>query len=193
MEYLILFLVLLSCFFFMLFIPTILLLKEKGRKKKKNKNENLIIYGASTLVFLILIYMFSSYYHLNAVSKPYVECSVLANINCMFSNNLAKEIRPSFTIYLVFFTQLLVMFAFSYYTAQNITKYRSVSRRTVNLILFFLVGISSSITHYFVLYDVAFVSGLKYVTIICANAYATLPFMFLLFLSYLNKDVLFIK
>lgn len=193
MEYLVLFLVLLGCFLFVLFIPTVLFVNGKKKKKNTNKNENLIIYGASTLIFLFLMYMFSNYYHLNAVSKSSVECSIFTNLNCLFSKNLTQEISPTFTIYLTFFIQLLVMFSFAYYTTVNLMSYKSASRRMVNLVLFFLVSISASVIHYFVLYDVAFVSGLKYVTIICANAYATLPFMYLIFLSCLNRDMLLIK
>ena len=56
-----------------------------------------------------------------------------------------------------------------------------------------MVGIVGSIIHYYVLFDVVFVDGLEYISLISANQYGILPLMYLLIMTYLNRDQLKFK
>lgn len=187
MEIVVLILFLIAAFFFIVFIPTILFFK--GRKVKHNKYESLIVFLAAALLYLLLTYLCVNFYELKSIEKV-TECTVLANMNCFFSDTLPKVIKPELSIYMVLFTQLIVMITFAYYTAINVMSYSSKIRIVVNLVIFFLVSIVASILHCFVLFDSAFVSGLKYITLFSANAYVVLPFMYLVILTYLNRDQL---
>lgn len=179
--------ILVFSFFFIVYIPTTLFLKSK--KKKKKDYESLIVFLAASLLYLLLTYICVNFYELKSVEKV-TECTVLANMNCLFSDTLPRVIRPEFSIFMVLFTQLIVMGTYAYYTVKNVMSYSSRLRVIINLVVFFLVSIMASVLHYFVLYDSAFVSGLKYITLFSANAYAVLPFMYLIILTYLNRDQL---
>lgn len=190
MELIVIVLLMLASFFFVVYIPTVLFLK--GKKNKKKDYESLIVFVAASFLYLLLAYICVNFYELKAVEET-VECSVLANMNCLFNEELPKVIRPELSIYMVLFTQLIVMVTYAYYTAISVMQYKSRIRITTNLILFFFVSIVASILHYFVLYDSAFVSGLKYITLFSANAYIILPFMYLVVMTYINRDQIKIK
>ena len=187
MEIIVLILILVASFFFVVYIPTTLFLK--GKKTKKKNYESLIIFVAASLLYLLLTYICVNFYELKAVEEV-TECTAFANMNCIFSDTLPKVIRPELSIYMVLFTQLILMGTYAYYTAKNVVEYNNRIRIATNLTIFFLVSIVASIIHYFVLYDSAFVSGLKYITLFSANAYVVLPFMYLIVITYLNRDKL---
>ena len=190
MEIIVLILILVASFFFVVYIPTTLFLK--GKKTKKKNYESLIIFVAASLLYLLLTYICVNFYELKSVEEV-TECTAFANMNCIFSDTLPKVIRPELSIYMVLFTQLILMTTYAYYTVKYIMEHNDRVLEVVNLVIFFLVSIVASILHYFILYDSAFVSGLKYITLFSANAYAILPFMYLVIITYINRDQLKFK
>lgn len=190
MEITILMIILISVFFFVVYIPTVLLLKDA--KAKRKRKESLLMFIAISLMFLLLSYICVSFYELKSIGEV-TECSVLANVNCLFFDTLPRVIKPDLSIYMVLFTQLILMTTYAYYTVKYIMEHNDRVLEVVNLVIFFLVSIVASILHYFILYDSAFVSGLKYITLFSANAYAILPFMYLVIITYINRDQLKFK
>ena len=190
MEITILMIILISVFFFVVYIPTVLLLKDA--KAKRKRKESLLMFIAFSLMFLLLSYICVSFYELKSIGEV-TECSVLANVNCLFFDTLPRVIKPDLSIYMVLFTQLILMTTYAYYTVKYIIEHNDRVLEVVNLVIFFLVSIVASILHYFILYDSAFVSGLKYITLFSANAYAILPFMYLVIITYINRDQLKFK
>ena len=190
MEITILMIILISVFFFVVYIPTVLLLKDA--KAKRKRKESLLMFIAFSLMFLLLSYICVSFYELKSIGEV-TECSVLANVNCLFFDKLPRVIKPDLSIYMVLFTQLILMTTYAYYTVKYIMEHNDRVLEVVNLVIFFLVSIVASILHYFILYDSAFVSGLKYITLFSANAYAILPFMYLVIITYINRDQLKFK
>ncbi len=190
MEITILMIILISVFFFVVYIPTVLLLKDA--KAKRKRKESLLMFIAFSLMFLLLSYICVSFYELKSIGEV-TECSVLANVNCLFFDTLPRVIKPDLSIYMVLFTQLILMTTYAYYTVKYIMEHNDRVLEVVNLVIFFLVSIVASILHYFILYDSAFVSGLKYITLFSANAYAILPFMYLVIITYINRDQLKFK
>lgn len=190
MEITILMIILISVFFFVVYIPTVLLLKDA--KAKRKRKESLLMFIAFSLMFLLLSYICVSFYELKSIGEV-AECSVLANVNCLFFDTLPRVIKPDLSIYMVLFTQLILMTTYAYYTVKYIMEHNDRVLEVVNLVIFFLVSIVASILHYFILYDSAFVSGLKYITLFSANAYAILPFMYLVIITYINRDQLKFK
>ena len=190
MEITILMIILISVFFFVVYIPTVLLLKDA--KAKRKRKESLLMFIAFSLMFLLLSYICVSFYELKSIGEV-TECSVLANVNCLFFDTLPRVIKPDLSIYMVLFTQLILMTTYAYYTVKYIMEHNDRVLEVVNLVIFFLVSIVASILHYFILYDSAFVSGLKYITLFSANSYAILPFMYLVIITYINRDQLKFK
>lgn len=190
MEITILMIILISVFFFVVYIPTVLLLKDA--KAKRKRKESLLMFIAFSLMFLLLSYICVSFYELKSIGEV-TECSVLVNVNCLFFDTLPRVIKPDLSIYMVLFTQLILMTTYAYYTVKYIMEHNDRVLEVVNLVIFFLVSIVASILHYFILYDSAFVSGLKYITLFSANAYAILPFMYLVIITYINRDQLKFK
>lgn len=187
MELIIFIAILIASFCFVVYIPTTLFLRDV--KVKRKGKENLLTFIAFSLMFLLLSYICVGFYSLKSVGEV-TECSVLSNMNCLFYDTLPRVIRPDLSIYMVLLTQLILMVAYAYYTVKKIMEYNNKVRVATNLFIFFFVAIVASILHYFVLYDSAFVSGLKYITLFSANAYIILPFMYLVIITYVNRDQL---
>lgn len=187
---LILIVTLILSFIFVVLVPTLLFLKDK--KNKKIKYESIVLFLFSSLLYLLLTYLCVNFYLLKAVDEV-VECTTLANMNCLMYDLLDKAIKPELSIYMVLFVQLIIMGTYAYYTAICIMNYGSKLRVITTTIMYFLVSIVASIIHYYTLYDCAFVSGLKYITLFSANAYIVLPFIYLMIMTYLNRRQLKIK
>lgn len=190
MGYIIVTLFAIASFFFVVYIPTILFLR--GKRKKKETYESLVVFIAASLLYLLLEYICVNFYSLKSIEET-IKCTVFANMNCLFYETLPRVVRPELSVYMILFTQLIIMGTYAYYTAINIMNYNSKIRVAVNLMIFFLVSLVSSVLHYFVLYNIAFVSGLKYITLFSANAYIILPFMYLVVMTYLNRNKIKLK
>ena len=189
MEVIVIIVVLLFIFGFGILFPTMLFLSDEPKKKK---TENIVKYAVMSILFVLLVAVFAIFYESNAVLED-TECTVIANFNCLFSHILPKRIEPNVHIYFVFIVQIISMFTYSYYTAKKVMHYSNKERAILELVIFFFVGVVSSIIHYYVLFDAVFVDGLEYISLISANQYGIIPLMYLFIMTYLNRDQLKFK
>jgi hypothetical protein len=189
MEIIAILVVLLFIFAFGLLFPTILFLSDE---RKKKKSDTLVKYSVVSIFFVLLVAVFAIFYESNAIVAD-TECNFVANFNCLFSGILPKRINPSLHIYFVFIIQIITMFTYSYYTAKKVMHYTNKERALLQILIFFMVGLVSTIVHYYVLFDVVFVDGLEYISLISANQYGLLPLMYLFIMTYLNRDQLKFK
>ena len=189
MEIIVILVVLLFILGFGLLFPTMLFLSDERKKKKA---ETLVKFSVISILFVLLVAVFAIFYQTNAVEID-TKCSFIGNFNCLFSKELPKRITPNLHIYFVFIIQLIAMFTYSYYTAKKVMHYTNKERALLQIVIFFMVGIVGTIIHYYVLFDVVFVDGLEYISLISANQYGILPLMYLLIMTYLNRDQLKFK
>lgn len=188
MEAIIFICVLAFVFFIGLLFPTILYLSDE----KKKKPESILPYVLVSLFYVLVATIFVLLYKTSAIEKDTI-CSNVLNFNCVFSNVMPKRIEPNFNIYLTIFVQLFGMVLYAFYTAKTVMHFTSKGRVYIELIIFFLVSVVSSIVHYLILFDAVFIGGAEYVTLFSANQYGVLPMIYLLFMTYMNRDQLKIK
>jgi hypothetical protein len=182
MEFLIFTMLLVMIFCFMVYLPTSLLVKKFDNK---DEYESLLLFIAVSLIFTLLTYLYANFYLLKStmLTSP-VACDYLANMNCLFNKDLARELGPTIDTYCMIFMQLLVSFAYTYFVAVNINDYKAKERRVINLIVFFIVSVAASLISITVMGDVAFVSGIKYISLFISNAYIVLPLFYMLILAF---------
>ena len=182
MEFLLFATVLIGIFFFMIYMPTTILVKKFD---KKDEYESLLIFLAASLLFALLTYLFANFYVLKSTELLHVvKCDFLANMNCVFNGELSREIVPAFDIYMMVFMEILLGFTYAYYVTVNINDYKSKSRRTLTMILFFTVAVVSSLISITVMNDLVFTAGLKYISLFISNVYVVLPLFYLFILKY---------
>ena len=182
-------LLLLFIFCFGLLFPTMLFLSDE---RKKKKTETIIKYCVVSIVFILGVAMFAIFYDSLVVVEE-TACDYIGNFNCLFAKTLPKRVEPSVHLIFVFLLQLLTMIAYGYYTAKTVMEFSVKERTILQLVIFFLVGIVSSIIHYYILFDVVFVEELQYISLISANQYGLLPLIYLIVMTLMNRDQLKFK
>ena len=188
MEVLLIILVLAFIFFMGLLFPTYIFLSDERKKKE----ESLVPYVLVSLFYVLVTAIFVLLIHSKAINKDTI-CSNIFNFNCIFTNVLPKRIEPSLVLYLTMFVQIFGMFLYGYYTSKTVMHYSSKGRMYIEVIIFFLVGVVSSALHYMILFDVNFVDGTEYISLFSANQYCVLPMIYLLYMTYLNRDQIKLK
>ena len=188
MRIVLIILVLAFIFFMGLLFPTYIYLSDERKKKV----ESLVPYVLVSAFYISMTAIFVVLFESKAIVKDTV-CSNIFSFNCIFTNILPKRIEPSFIVYLVMIVQLFGMFLYGYYTSKTVMHYSSKGRMYIELIIFFLVGVVSSLIHYMILFDVNFVGGTEYISLFSANQYCVLPMIYLLYMTYLNRDQIKLK
>ena len=177
MEFLIFTMLLIIVFCFMVYLPTNLLVKKFDNK---DEYESLLLFIAVSLLFVLLTYLYANFYVLkSSVAASPIACDYLANMNCLFTETLSREISPTIDVFCMIFMQLTIGFAYAYFVAVNINDYKAKERRIVNLVIFFMVAVVSSLISITVMGDVAFISGVKYISLFISNAYIVLPLFYM--------------
>ena len=176
-------------FFVMLYMPTVLLVNNKH--KKKDKHESILLFVAISMLFMLLSYLFASFFLLKSEPAGSIfGCDWFANFICIFNNDLTRIVNPSPAIYFMLLMQIAVSYWYSYFAYNSVVNYSDRARTLVGIVLFFIVAVGATILSVVVLYKVAFVGGLKYISLFLGNAYAILPLFYLMTIIYKNREKL---
>lgn len=159
------------------YLPTHCL--SKKQKEKNDEYESLLIFISMTFLFLLFVYLVSSYYLLNATTGV-TTCDSILNLVCTLNSTLYLKVDASLKVYIMIFLQLIMYFTYSYFSVLLVCNYRNKPRRNLNMFLFFIVSIVASLIHTAVLSDVAFVNGVKYISLFISNVYFVLPLFYLI-------------
>lgn len=191
MIYIVIGFVLLLSFLYIVYVPTILF--NKNTKIKRTRESSFTLFLGASLLFLVLTYMCANFYELKAVNES-INCSTsFLNYHCIFHTNMSKIIKPDITIYMIAILQILITIAYAYVTAKSVLNIRKVKKAVLVCSLFFITGFLSSFIHYIIINDALFASNLNWLSCIFSNTYITLPIIYLVIISYLNRDLIKLK
>lgn len=191
MIYIIICFVLLLSFLYIVYVPTVLF--NKNTKIKRTRESSFTLFLGASLLFLVLTYMCANFYELKAVNES-INCSTsFSNYHCIFYTNMSKTIKPDITVYMIAILQILITIAYAYVTAKSVLNIRKVKKAVLVCSLFFITGFLSSFIHYIIINDALFASNLNWLSCVFSNTYITLPIIYLVIISYLNRDLIKLK
>lgn len=179
--------ILLGIFFIMLYFPTSIFVSKKSGRK--DSHESILVFVAASILFILLTYLFASFYLLKSQLLTYpVPCDTIGNLNCLINNDMIRELRPSFMVFVMIFLELIISYAYVYYVNYCVNSYKDRSRVLMGIILFFVVSLVGTLINFYMINKIAFGGGVKYITLLAVNPYIVLPVFYLAIMLYKNRE-----
>ena len=190
MNYVIIVLLLITTFLFIIYIPTILFYNYTDYKGKQYP---ILLFLSGALLFLVFNYLCTLFYDMRAYGELSECVSSLINYNCFFSKYLSRVIEPTMSLMMVFLMQFLSFILYSYITVKMILVEKKERKIVIYMLIFFLCGTLCTGIYYAILNDVNFKGISSIVSYFGMNSYIILPLFYLIYITFVNKDLLKIK
>ncbi len=190
MNYLIIILLLITTFLFIIYIPTVLFYNYTNYK---GKQYHILLFLSGALLFLIFNYLCTLFYDMRAYGELSECVNSLINYNCFFSKYLSRIVEPTISLMMIFLMQFLSFVLFSYITVKMILMEKKERKIIIYMLIFFLCGILCTGIYYAILNDVNFTGFSSIVACFGMNSYIILPLMYLIYMTFFNKNLLKIK